>query len=315
MRKKLLPGFFDPKKISLGKINTGFLYLAVIMFVIVGFAFLMMGGTFPDYPAATTKAPSNLGEQEIVFTQDPDPGKKTQQLQTFTVKNKCEDKIAVNFLIDVSGSMRDNNKIEKEKNALRAFTGKMSDNSVIGMQIFSDPNIVREILPLSLYKDVKQQAQDAINSLTTYRATSTRDGFNLSKQKLTEAINQNAFPDYQYNLVFLSDGVPEVDMPESQKTPENCLATAPYRGQTRCFAKAQDPRSPTNIPNEIKLLGVDIYSIAITDSVDQPLKNELLQLLKDAASDPDSTYFFESVDGNDLQTVLNNVLKSICSNT
>lgn len=300
-----------------GGLNNGMLYVIVIMATIISFSFLMMGGTFPVGPKANTKAPTNVGKQEIIFEQDADPGKRNLQLQTFKVKTTCEDKIAVDFLIDVSGSMANGNKQVNERNALNSFASRMTDNSVIGIQIFSEPNNVREVVPISLYKDVRAQVQNTINSLTASGATSTRSAFDLAKQKLSQAISEDRFPGYKYNLIFLSDGVPEAQnlVPNSQ----NCLVTAPYTDPTtnlttiRCFARIQDPRTPTNIPAEIKALGVDIYSIAITDPQDQLMKNELLQLLRDTSSDPDSTYFYESVDGNDLTAILDNVLKSICS--
>lgn len=300
-----------------GGANTGILFIVAIMATLMSFGFLLVGGSFPTTPEPTINAPGNLGKQEIVFNQNTDPGKKNLQLQTFTVKNTCEDKIAVDFLLDVSGSMANNNKIGKEKAALRAFTNRMTDSSVIGMQIFSKPSIVREVVPISLYKDVKSQVQNAITALPADGATSTRSGFALAYQKLSEVINQNKFPGYKYSLVFISDGIPEAEglIPNQA----NCIVTAPYtdsrtnKTTTRCFARIQDPRTPTNIPQEIENLAVDIYSIAITDSIDQPMKAELLQLLKDVATDPDSEYFHESVDGNDLTAVLDSVLKSICS--
>jgi hypothetical protein len=195
------------------------------------------------------------------------------------------DKIAVDFLIDVSGSMAFGNKQRNEKNALNSFVGRMSDSSVVGIQIFSDPNNVREVVPLSLYKNVKSQVQNTINTLPANGATSTRSAFDLARQKLSDVAG----------IIHNSD---------------NCLVIAPDSrlGGTRCFAKAQDPRSPTDLPQIIKTQGVDIYSIAITDPGDQPMKNELLRLLQDASSDPDSTYFYESVDGNDLTAILGGMM-------
>lgn len=316
MRKSLLPKIFAVNKLE-GRIDSGMLYVIVIMITITAFSYFMTGGIFPKSPAATTKAPPpGSGQQEIVFEQDTSPGKRNLQLQTFTVKNTCEDKIAVDFLIDISASMAYGNKQRNEKNALNSFAARLTDTSVIGIQTFSDPNKVTEKVPISLYKDVKQQVTNTINNLPASGATSTRSAFDLAKQKLSEVIIQDKFPGYKYSLVFLSDGVPEVQMPESEKNSTNCLATSPNpdgSNTLRCFARAQDPRTPTNIPSEIKALGVDVYSIAITDPKDQPMKAELLQLLRDASSDPDSTYFYESVDGNDLQTVLESVLKAICS--
>ncbi len=317
MKKFFLHPFLNRPTLQKGRAKSGMLFIIAIMATLTSFSYLLMGGAIPDSPESTTKKPEGGGEQEIVFEQNADPGKKNLQLQTFKVKNSCEDKIAVDFLIDVSGSMANGNKQANEKNALNSFVNRMSDSSVIGIQVFSEPNNVREVVPISYYKDVSQQVKNTINTLTASGATSTRSAFDLAKQKLTEVISQDKYPGYNYSLVFLSDGVPEAQglIPNSQ----NCLVTAPYRDPitnittTRCFARIQDPRTPTNIPEEIKLLGVDIYSIAITDPQDQLMKNELLQLLRDVSSDPDSTYFAESVDGTDLKSILDNVMTSICS--
>ncbi|HUQ85688.1 MAG TPA: VWA domain-containing protein [Candidatus Limnocylindrales bacterium] len=312
---ELFSGKLPNRLLLKGRANNGILFIVAIMATLTSFAFVLMGGVLPVAPEASVEAPKNTGEQEIQFEQNADPGKKNLQLQTFTVKNTCEDKLAVDFLIDVSGSMAFGNKQVNEMNALNSFADRMSDTSVIGIQIFSDPTNVREIIPLSLFKDVKNEVRATINNLPASGATSTRSAFSLAKLKLTEAITKNRYPGYNYSLVFLSDGIPETIMFESEKNSTNCLATSPDPiniGATRCFARAQDPRTPTNIPEEIKLQGVDIYSIAITDPKDQPMKTELLQLLQDVSSDPDSTYFYESVDGNDLTTILDYVLKSIC---
>ncbi|HVF69074.1 MAG TPA: hypothetical protein VNA13_00770, partial [Xanthomonadales bacterium] len=112
--KKLLSPLLNKTSLQKGKAKNGILFIVVIMATITSFAYLMMGGTLPDAPQATTTAPGNPGKQEIVFEQETNPGKKNLQLQTFKVKTTCEDKIAIDFLIDVSGSMDNNNKIVKE---------------------------------------------------------------------------------------------------------------------------------------------------------------------------------------------------------
>lgn len=277
------------------------LYLVVIA-ATVGFAYYLTGGNLPSSKSSTYTT-NNPGTQEIVFQQTNDPSKKNLQLQTFTVKNACVSKIAVDFLIDVSGSMRSNNKIEKEKEALRAFTAKMTNDSVIGIQTFSDTGNIKERLPLSYFKDVKRQVESTINGLSPLGGTHTRSGFELANQKLADAINQNKFPGYKYNLVFLSDGIPEM------AGATDCVA----RSGTRCFARAQDPREPINIPQGIKGLGVDIYSIAIISPTEAAFEVPLKQLFRDVSSDPDSSYFYESADGENLTNILNSVFTNICN--
>ncbi len=283
--------------------SSGMIYVVVILATLIAFSFHMVGGKLPQQSIPTTTS-DQANKQEIVFEQVKDPGKKNLQLQTFTVKNTCENKMAVDFLIDVSGSMRENNKIGKEKDALKAFSARMNDTSVIGIQTFSSS--VQEKIPLSYYKDVKGQVQNTINSLPANGWTSTRSAFELAHQKLSGVISQNKFPGYKYALILLSDGVPETA--DGASNPKNCLLIS----NGRCFALAQDPRVPTNLSTDVKNLGVSIYSIAITSSGDKTMEKELIQLLQDLSSDPDSKFFYNSIDGNNLTTVLDNVFNDIC---
>lgn len=299
-----------------GGANNGILFIVAIMATLVSFSYLMMGGVVPDVPEATTKAPENMGEQEVVFNQDPDPGKKNLQLQTFSVKTNptpppsCVSTVAVNFLIDVSGSMQFGNKQNEEKAALRAFTSRMVDDSVIGIQTFSAGTT--DVVPISLYKDVQQQVQNAINTLSASGNTETRSGLILSKQKLSDAISQNKFPGRKYYLIFLTDGIPET----SNFYEQDCIATARRDdGYRRCFARKQDPRTPTNIGTEIKDLGVEIYAINITstEGSDVALAPYLEALMKDVASAPVSEHYYTSLNGANLTTVLDKVFKNICN--
>ncbi len=316
MRKNFLYRIFRINQLNKGGVNAGTLYVIVIMVAITSFAFFLNGGnlfTPPSFPPLPENGPG--GTQEIVFNQVQDPGKKNLQLQTFTVKNlptptpSCLSQIAVDFLIDISGSMAFGDKQAKEKEALSAFTQRMGDTSVIGIQTFSRG--AQENVPISLYKDVKPQVQATINSLTASGNTETRTGLTLSKQKLQEAISQNKFPGYKYSLVFITDGVPETTNPNEQ----DCIATATRDdGYRRCFARAQDPRVPTNLGTEIKDLGVDVYSISITsqEGSDVALQPHLDALLQNIASQPLATHYYTSLNGGNLNTILDNVLNTIC---
>lgn len=298
------------KNLFRGGINSGMLYVIVIMAVVTTFSYLMMGGTIPTGPTAVTKGPDNPGKQEIIFEQDADPGKRNLQLQTFSVKTTCESQVAVNFLIDTSGSMAFGNKQNEEKNALQAFTGRMEDNSVIGIQTFSAGTT--NAVPISLYKDVKTQVQNTIRSLPAVGNTQTRDGLTLSRDLLADVISQNKFSDRKYSLVLLTDGIPET----ANENETNCIATATRSdGYRRCFARAQDPRTPPNIAADIKNMGVEIYSINITstEKSDVELAPHLEALLKDVASEPISEHYYTSLNGADLKNVLDKVFKNICS--
>lgn len=295
--------------------NTGTLYIIAIMATITSFAFVMMGGTFPTTPDENRTPPrKNPGKQEIIFDQVTDPGKKNLQLQTFSVKDACESRIAVDFLIDVSKSMSFGNKLSEEKKALKAFTDRMVDDSVIGMQIFSSPNNVREVVPISKYKDVKANVQNAINSLNPNGATSTRTAMILARDKLAQAVSSGDFANYKYSLILITDGVPEADglLPYNS---DKCIAVVPdpTLGE-RCFAKKEDPRIPSNIATEIKNFGVDIYSIQITSnsSSDRELQPHLEKLMKDIASTPINEHYYTSFEGTGLTSILDKVFTDIC---
>ena len=295
-----------------GKLDSGMLYIIVIMLAITTFSFYLVGGKFPKMfdPAGP---PSNPGKQKIIFPSE--SAKKNLQLQTFTVKNSCESKIAVDFLIDISGSMGFDGGIKQtnEKSALRAFTARMVDASVIGMQTFSKST--QEVVPISYYKDVRSQVDSTINSLPADGWTSTRSGFELVKQKLSAVLTQDKYPGYKYFLILITDGVPESEPLFTDADHCEVVVQDVERNTPRCFAKIQDPRIPSNLAADIKNSGVEIYSLALTSphSSDRDLQPYLTKLLQDVASTPLSTHFYSSDNGTDLKTQLDSVFKDICN--
>jgi len=313
VKKSRLSKILKSKRFKKGGINSGTLYVVVIMLLVTSLSFFLVGGNLFNMPTSPTPA-AYPGKQEIVFSSE--SAKKNLQLQTFTVKNTCESKIAVDFLIDISGSMGFDNGIKQtnEKNAVKAFTSRMVDKSVIGIQTFSSPQLVRENVPLSYYKDSKAQVQNTINTLPADGATSTRDAFNLAKQKLSAAISQKKFPGYKYVIILLTDGIPEAEPIKTDSNSCEIVVQDTERNVPRCFAKIQDPRIPTDISAEIKGQGVEIYSLALTSphSSDRALQPSLTKLLQDVASTPLSTHFYSSDNGQDLKTQLDSVFTDIC---
>jgi hypothetical protein len=294
----------------------GYLYVLVAMFLIIGAGTLLSGGFVPVDPNGPGGPPTlppyfnsaDYGVQKKIFPSNADrPADKNLQLKTFKV-NTCGQKTAIDFLIDTSGSMKLDGKIGKEKDALKALTKQLTNKSVIGMHTFSKN--AREEVPISFYGDVKDQVAQKIEGLEPDRETRTRDGFSLVKQKLTEVISANKYPGYSYNLVLLTDGVPEIP-PEQPRT---CYFEAfdPTYNGNRCFAKEQDPRIPTNLPADIKGMGVTIYSVGIFSqtSTDKQFYPYLSSLLKEIATSPD--HYYESIEGGNLDKILNEVLNNIC---
>jgi hypothetical protein len=135
-------------------------------------------------------------------------------------------------------------------------------------------------------------------------------------QNLTTAIKANQFPNYQYALILLTDGVPEIPPSPTRQceveTPDPNLAPA-----ERCFSTVEDPRIPTDIGAQIKALGVTVYTIAITGpqgTSDYVLAPYLTAMLDQEATSPTGSHALVTLNGNDLTTFLDSILYSVCQN-
>lgn len=296
----------------------GYLYVLLIMFIAIVAGNALSGGAIPVDPNGPGGPPTlppyygadgDADQQQIILPSEvlqPD-GKKSLQLQTFQVKS-CAQTTVVDLLVDTSGSMKDAGKLGKLKDALTQATKRMSRSSVVGMQTFSA--VVKERVPLDYYRNNKAALQANINGLSADGWTRTRDGMNAARTAIVDAKSKNKFPGYKYTLVLLTDGVPEL-----ATEPRTCIATAPDPDVgTRCFAKEQDPRVPSNIAAELKQSGVEIYTIGIYSpqyASDKALMPYLQQLLKELASGPD--HYFDSVNATDLKSVLDKIFTTICN--
>ncbi len=301
--------------------GVGYLYILVIMFLAIAMGVYLSGGSIPVDPNGPAGPPTlepyfdpaDYGQQQIILPTGAQGSKNNLQLITFRV-NVCVQKTAFLFLIDTSGSMKFENKMNRVKDALRAFTVPLAGKSAIGILTFSKS--VDEKVPLSYYRDVRPQVQSAINGLVPDGWTVTRDGFNLAKQKLVEAKAANKFPGYKYVLIVMTDGVPEIppDRPRTCEVPEvPDPNTAPAK---RCFAKEQDPRVPTDLSSDIKNgLATEIYSIGIYSPnypSDLALAPYLKKLLQDVSSQPPASHYYESVNAGNLTRIFESVTNRVC---
>jgi hypothetical protein len=293
----------------------------MVMGLVIAGAFVASGGGTPVDPNGPGGPPTlephfnieDYPRQRVVLPSDPQSQADTNlQLKTFNVNN-CGKNSAMIFLIDTSGSMKFANKIGATKTALNYFLDNLGGKSVVGLYSFSKD--VKELVPINYYKDSKPELDKAINGLKPDGHTRTRDGMALVKEKMKEVIEEKAYPGYKYSLIIMTDGVPEIP-PDK---PRNCYVTA-YDPNTapalRCFAREQDPRVPTNLANEIKMMGVGIYSVNIyspnypSDVVMFPY---LEALLKEISSPPVESHYFSSVNGANLEKILESVVASICA--
>jgi hypothetical protein len=304
--------------------GVGYVYVLALMFIAIVAASVLSGGMIPvdpNGPGGPPTLPPYYGQegdndqQQIILPSGaltPDP-KGNLQLKTFKV-NTCSQTAVIDFLIDTSGSMQYEGKMDKLKKALKAFTKKMSKSSGVGMQTFSA--VVKERVALGYYRDVKSNVQANIDSLQTDGWTRTRDGFKLAKQSINEAMQGKKFPGYKYYLVLMTDGVPELS-PDQTRHCEAEADDANLGGAKRCFAKEEDPRGTdldgVDVSQDLKNLGVEIYSIGLFSSnfaSDKALQPYLEKMLQDVASTPTSEHYF--TDQQDLTKVFDKIFTSIC---
>lgn len=256
-----------------------------------------------DYPKQNLITPTGTGGLS--------GSQNNLQLKTFGVDN-CGDNSVIMFLIDTSGSMSYANKIGNEKSALTYFTQNMGGLSAIGIDTFGQEKVVNTEIPLSYYKDVKDKVSQVINGLTPKGGTPTRDAMELAYQQLQQSISNEDYPGYKYNLVLITDGVPE------QMPPRTCYVTtydprdAPL---PRCFDKDEDPTVPSDIAQQIRDLGVDTYAINVyspTWASDVFMFPYLQTLLEKIVSQPISSHYYVSTNGSNLSAVLRSIENNIC---
>jgi hypothetical protein len=301
--------------------STSSLSIVFIMGLVIIGAFVASGSLVPVDPngpggpptLAPYYNPADYPVQNIITPTGGFPtGKQNLQLETFGVDN-CGTNSVMLFVIDTSGSMSYDDKIGHEKQALTYFTSNMGGLSAIGIDTFGgNPGDVTTQIPLSYYKDVKTQVPQVINGLTANGGTPTRDAMELAYNQLNQSISEEQYPNYQYNLILITDGVPEQLPPRTCEEQTYDPRDAPL---PRCFAEQEDPTIPTDISAEIRTLGVDVYAINVYSPSwpsDAYMFPYLSVMLEKVASEPSSTHYFVSVDGNNLSDVLQSINQSIC---
>lgn len=265
---------------------------------------LLVGGILPSNFQTSPSDNAEYIPNEI----DPQGGDSSLQLKPITFK-KCSSASAIDFLVDNSGSMNFGTKMPSLKKGLLSFTTQLADESIIGMQSFSASPV--EIVPVSYYKDVSSKMTMAINSMTGLSATHTKDAFAFTQGKLNLAMQK--YPDKQFVLIFISDGIPETGVSNSACNGgiggPFCTGDPFQPGKCRCFAPEQDP---TDIASQIKAKGVRIFTIAYVDTSDSHLNEKLQTLMRNAASSPNDYYM--APDDTKIGEILSQISVKICEN-
>ncbi|MCL5970540.1 MAG: VWA domain-containing protein [Patescibacteria group bacterium] len=323
----------------------GSILLLLIGVIILG-SIVLSGGIFPKQ----NLEPTQYDSAGILVSQTPQPDHKNLQLNTLKFK-ECESDAAVDFLIDVSNSMSSENKMTDLKNALNIFGAVFPGGGVLAMQIFTSPDGhglpptgYRELIPFSYYNDVRPGYQSIVSSLEGLSGTHTKDAFVFAKSKIENALKDPRFENKKFNLIFISDGVPETlarntegednkECTPSGTDSEFCTASRfqrsgdpRYANACRCFDTAQDP---TSVAAEIKQLTnkkgdpVKIYSIGYVSSEDDHFKEKLKTLMQNVASSDDNPPcpqddpngdFCNAPIGEKIKDILvGKIIKKICS--
>jgi len=106
----------------------------------------------------------------------------------------------VMLLMDVSGSMNDQDKIGQARAAARAFVENLETNNRVGLTVFSSG--VREVVPLGLLEDNKQQMLQAIDNLSADGGTELFLSVVNTVDKMTQENDESRLR----AVVLLSDG-------------------------------------------------------------------------------------------------------------
>lgn len=284
--------------------------------MIIG-SIMLVGGAYPIISYETLNF-----ENQKTFDEDLDPtptgNPKNYQLQISELKN-CSDSLAVEFLLDTSGSMEDGGKMGKLKEALTFFTGQLKKNAVVGIRTFS--NTTKLQAPFDFYKSSQAGVNSIIAGLTPGGGTSTRDAFVETQKDLKEGIVKKEFKNYTFNLVFFSDGIPET-IEANEKHTGKCKSEPRNASGYRCFDTNQDPTNSVlvggNIADKIRNIknkdgkNVRIFSVLLFDNVnDEFFKKEEEAIMQRIVASPDD--YYQTTHPDDLQKVFKQIITQVCN--
>lgn len=149
----------------------------------LAFPFVEENGVSPEGPSNVLDVPA----PEVIAA--------IQQSWSF-VKKQAD----IMLLIDTSGSMEAEGKLEQAKQAAEAFIRNMESNNRVGLALFSDSFEIR--VPLD---NVESNASRVINHLQGLRAEGGT-ALNYSLQQVVELMNEQEAEDRIRAVVVLSDG-------------------------------------------------------------------------------------------------------------
>ncbi len=165
--------------------------------VTLGFPFTPENGVTLEGPKTVLDVPSS----DVIVA--------IQQSWSF-VKKQAD----IMLLIDVSGSMSEEGKLDQAKQAALAFLDEMDRGNRVGLATFSDSNLVLTRVPLGSYESVEAQIRAEIQSLRPEGGTALYDAM----FQVVSTLNKSTDSDRIRAVVLLSDG--------ADTASENALNTA-----------------------------------------------------------------------------------------
>jgi Ca-activated chloride channel family protein len=131
-------------------------------------------------------------------------GKVLTAAQTYWKQRKDGgETVYLMLVIDVSGSMGDNNRLSSVKEGLRIASQQINAGNQVGMVVFSDR--VRSILPLAPFDRLQhQRLLAAVDSLLADGGTAMYDGMMVGLSQLMD--KRQSDPNGRFYLLVLSDG-------------------------------------------------------------------------------------------------------------
>lgn len=280
----------------------GYIADIIIIVLVVVFSLFLVGNLFPKFENS-----SSLDQYEIAPTPSPDIHDNLQ-LKTFGFK-KCSGTVAIDFLIDMSGSMAYGTKLKNLQDALKVFANSFPATGAIAMQTYNVSN--KERVPFSYFQDSKNLFLSSIAGFQPYSGTHSKDAMTFAKSKLDAG--RPKFPGYNFALIFISDGIPEtlatnINCPGGING-DLCSPSPENPSACRCFATDQDP---TEIADQIKTSGVRIFTIRYIDTTDQKFNTRLTTLMQNVASDPNKDAYLAPLN-NQIEEILKQITVRICN--
>ncbi len=122
--------------------------------------------------------------------------------------------VALTFVVDTSGSMKEQNRLEMVKHTMRLLVGELDANDSIAIVRFSDDASL--VLPMTSAKH-RGLIESAIHPLQPQSSTNAEAGLRMGYEAALAGLNPNA----TNRVVFLSDGVANVGQTDQDRISES----------------------------------------------------------------------------------------------